>query len=237
MSGDGRSDHEKGRPKCQSHSSSRVGSPSRCLYPGQTPPDYEAAIAENSARGQSDNDDCNERSTVSKKLDDNNIGGVPYKSERCGNPTSRQSSCSPSSEYSDPGRSIAARRKGLKPPPRLTIADVNRADMLPLPPSHPPPSSVATRSPPPSPTGTSLCSETTYGRSHAFLFLPRRSGSVVSGDMTSDLEKATADSVLSGKSKGKSENKLPFDLAGTTSDIITQWADSVTNTSGSDNDA
>ena len=160
---------------------------------------------------------------------------MPFRHERSGKPSNRQSSCSPGSECSNQGSSIAGRRKGLKPLPRLTIASVNWADMLPPPPSHPPPSSVATRSPPPSPTATSMCSETTYGRSHASSFHPRRSGSVVSA--TSDLEKETADSVRSGKSKGKSENKLPFDLAGITSDIIMQWADSVTNTSGSDDES
>jgi hypothetical protein len=75
-----------------------------------------------------------------------------------------------------------------------------------------------------------MCSETTYGRSHASSFHPRRPGSAAS-----DFERA--DSVRSGKSKGRSENKLPFDLAGITSDIIMQWADSVTNTSGSEDES
>lgn len=224
---EGRSDYDNSRPK-KSHGPK---SSSRVPYPGEAPPDYETAIAEYIPSGQSDNDDHDER--PNKELDDNHSGRMPYKNERYGNPLSRQSSCSPSSECSNQSSSVTARRKGLKPLPRLTIASVNWADMLPPPPSHPPPSSVATRSPPPSPTATSMCSETTYGRSHASSFFPRRSGSVVSGD----LERATADSVVSGKSRGKSENKLPFDLAGITSDIIMQWADSVTNTSGSDNES
>lgn len=191
-------------------------------YPSDAPPDYETAIAENDL----DRDAIKETHNTHDRF-------VAYKQDRfC---DKRQSSCSPGSEVSNTCSSIAGRRKGLKPPPKLTIASVNWADMLPPPPSHPPPSSVATRSPPPSPTGTSMCSETTYGRSHASSFRPRRSGSVLSGEVTSDVEKA--ESVRSGKSKGKSENKLPFDLAGITSDIIMQWADSVTNTSGSGEDS
>lgn len=231
---DSQSDYDNAKPKSESTpepSTSRTAT-TRSPYQGEAPPDYETAIAENLVdpgikRNKESRNDY-------KDLRDSH---VPCKHDRYGNPSSRQSSCSPGSECSNQDSSIAGRRKGLKPLPRLTIASVNWADMLPPPPSHPPPSSVATRSPPPSPTATSMCSETTYGRSHASSFHPRRSGSVVSADMASDFEKDTADSVRSGKSKGKSENKLPFDLAGITSDIIMQWADSVTNTSGSDDES
>ena len=229
---DNRSDYDNATPECESTPEpTNTRTPAtRSPYPGEAPPDYETAIAENSK--ESDHEKSKESRDNYKDLRDNRL---PFRHERCGKTPSRQSPCSPGSECSNQGSSIAGRRKGLKPLPRLTIASVNWADMLPPPPSHPPPSSVATRSPPPSPTATSMCSETTYGRSHASSFHPRRSGSVVSA--TSDLEKETADSVRSGKSKGKSENKLPFDLAGITSDIIMQWADSVTNTSGSDDES
>ena len=226
------SDYDNAKPKCESTpKSAKPRTPeTRSPYPGEAPPDYETAIAENSK----DSDDQKGKKESRDNYRDLRDSHVPSKNDRYGNPSSRQSSCSPGSECSNQGSSVAGRRKGLKPLPRLTIASVNWADMLPPPPSHPPPSSVATRSPPPSPTATSMCSETTYGRSHASSFHPRRSGSVVSADVASDLERA--DSVRSGKSKGKSENKLPFDLAGITSDIIMQWADSVTNTSGSEDD-
>ncbi|CAB3986466.1 roundabout homolog 1-like isoform X1 [Paramuricea clavata] len=228
LSIDNRSDYDNAKPKCESTpepASTRTPA-ARSPYPGEAPPDYETAIAENSM-------DCNEKKRSKEprgNYNDPRDSHMSYKHDRYGNLPSRQSSCSPGSECSNQGSSIAGRRKGLKPPPRLTIASVNWADMLPPPPSHPPPASVATRSPPPSPTATSMCSETTYGRSHASSFHPRRSGSAAS-----DFERA--DSVRSGKSKGKSENKLPFDLAGITSDIIMQWADSVTNTSGSEDES
>ena len=74
-------------------------------------------------------------------------------------------------------------------------------------------------------------------------------GSVVSDSMisadayTSELERAMAESVASKSEKGggnggRRKNKpIPIDLEGITSDIIMQWADSVTNTSGSDEES
>ena len=161
--------------------------------------------------------------------------------------------------------SLQRKRKALKPPPRLAI--FNWADLLPPPPVEPPPSSLGSPPPSPpfsersamtgmtGRTGMSGMSgmsgmtgmSGTTGMSgmtgQSGLTEPTNSSSpkraLKKGDPTAnenELESMASKSEKSKKSRSKPK-PIPIDLEGITSDIIMQWAESVTNTSGSEDDS